>query len=169
MLQRAGVQLLPFSPLHDSSLPPGLSAVLLGGGAVPAHARELAANAPMLQALRAFAHAGGYVLGEADGLMYLSQSLQLARHDAAATQAAQCHAMGACAACWLWAWPPAQTRLPLRLQAVSSKVSIADHLCIMLLPCLLCACVCAQWACFRSTPRRSRSQISRQLQRRTSV
>lgn len=76
MLGAAGVQLVPFSPLHDTQLPPGLSAVLLGGGAVADWADHLAANKPMLAALRAFAAAGGLVVGEGAALMYLSQSVQ---------------------------------------------------------------------------------------------
>lgn len=80
MLQLAGVQLVPFSPLHDSQLPPGLSGVLLGGGAVAQHAAQLSCNSSMLEALRAFAGAGGLVIGEAGGLLYLSQSLQWQQH-----------------------------------------------------------------------------------------
>lgn len=80
MLRLAGVQLVPFSPLHDTQLPPGLSGVLLGGGAVAEHAAQLSSNASMLGALRAFAQAGGLVVGEAGGLMYLSQSLQRQQH-----------------------------------------------------------------------------------------
>lgn len=87
LLQLAGVQLVPFSPLHDKQLPPGLSGVLLGGGAVAQHAAQLSANSPMLGALRAFAGAGGLVIGEAGGLLYLSQSLQWQQHG-------QRHAMG---------------------------------------------------------------------------
>lgn len=87
LLQLAGVQLVPFSPLHDKQLPPGLSGVLLGGGSVAQHAAQLSANSPMLGALRAFAGAGGLVIGEAGGLLYLSQSLQWQQHG-------QRHAMG---------------------------------------------------------------------------
>jgi cobyrinic acid a,c-diamide synthase len=89
MLQLAGVQLVPFSPLHDCQLPPGLSGVLVGGGAVAQHAAQLSCNTPMLEALRAFAGAGGLVLGEAGGLLYLSRSLQW-------QQEGQRHAMGEC-------------------------------------------------------------------------
>lgn len=76
MLTLCGVQLVPFSPLHDKQLPPGLSAVLLGGGPVQDWLGQLSANSSMLQALRAFAAAGGLVVGEGAGLMYLSQSVQ---------------------------------------------------------------------------------------------
>lgn len=87
MLQSAGVQLVPFSPLHDQQLPPGLSGLLLGGGAVAQHAAQLSGNTAMLEAVRAFAGAGGLVIGEAGGLLYLSQSLQWQQHG-------QRHAMG---------------------------------------------------------------------------
>jgi hypothetical protein len=75
LLTSAGVQLVPFSPIRDGRLPPGLSGVLLGGG--PAHrwAHHLAANGPMLAALRAFAAAGGLVWAEGSGMVYVSQSL----------------------------------------------------------------------------------------------
>lgn len=76
MLTAAGVQLVPFSPLHDQQLPPGLSAVLLGGGPLTDWVEALSANIPMLEAVRAFASAGGLVIGEGAGLMYLSQSVQ---------------------------------------------------------------------------------------------
>lgn len=74
------MQLVPFSPLHDAQLPPGLCGVLLGGGPVAAWAPALAANACMAQALRAFAGAGGLVVAEGEALMYLSQSLQQSGH-----------------------------------------------------------------------------------------
>eukprot|EP00775_Hariotina_reticulata_P007127 gene7127-7341_t len=76
MLQCAGVQLVPFSPLCDRQLPPGLSAVLLGGGAAAQWAEQLQNNAAMVEALRAFAAAGGLVMGEGAGMMYLSRSIQ---------------------------------------------------------------------------------------------
>eukprot|EP00879_Flechtneria_rotunda_P006190 GHRR01006507.1.p1 GENE.GHRR01006507.1~~GHRR01006507.1.p1 ORF type:complete len:1538 (+),score=611.00 GHRR01006507.1:116-4615(+) len=79
MLQCAGVQLVPFSPLHDARLPPGVSALLLGGGALADCSQQLAANTPMLEAIRAFAAAGGLVVGEGSAVMYLSQSAQLSR------------------------------------------------------------------------------------------
>lgn len=76
MLYGAGVQLVPFSPLTDRGLPPGLSALLLGGGPVQDWAGMLSTNEPMLAALRAFARAGGLVFGEGEALMYLAVSLR---------------------------------------------------------------------------------------------
>ena len=80
--------MVPFSPLLDSQLPPGLSAVLLGGGLMADWAEQLAANTAMLEALRAFAAAGGLVIGEGAALMYLSQSVQ--------QPGQQRHTMGEC-------------------------------------------------------------------------
>ncbi|GBF99653.1 hypothetical protein Rsub_12472 [Raphidocelis subcapitata] len=78
LLAAAGAQLVPFSPLHDAAPPPGVSALLIGGGEPEAWAARLASNGSMLAALRAFASAGGIVLGEGGGLMYLAASMQTA-------------------------------------------------------------------------------------------
>lgn len=67
MLQLAGVQLVPFSPLHDRQLPPGLSGVLLGGGAVAQHAAQLSCNTPMLEALGRLRALGAWCLGRLEG------------------------------------------------------------------------------------------------------
>ena len=79
MLTAAGIQLVPFSPLDDQQLPPGLSAVYLGGAGanLTPWLSQLAANVPCLEALRSFAAAGGLVLGEGAGLVYLSQSVEV--------------------------------------------------------------------------------------------
>jgi cobyrinic acid a,c-diamide synthase len=79
MLTAAGIQLVPFSPLHDQQLPLGVSAVYLGGAAaqLTPWLPHLAANEPCLEALRSFAAAGGLVLGEGAGLIYLSQSVEV--------------------------------------------------------------------------------------------
>jgi len=51
MLQCAGVQLVPFSPLHDRQLPPGVSAVLLGGVQQWSGAEQLQSNVAVVEAL----------------------------------------------------------------------------------------------------------------------
>lgn len=65
-----------FSPLRDS-LPPRLDAIIFGGGHPETHGAQLAANKPLLYAVRAFAHAGGVVYGECGGLMYLSHGIEV--------------------------------------------------------------------------------------------
>ena len=65
-----------FSPLRDL-LPPRLDAVIFGGGHPEMHVEQLAANKPLLYAVRAFALAGGIVYGECGGLMYLSHGIEV--------------------------------------------------------------------------------------------
>jgi cobyrinic acid a,c-diamide synthase len=72
LLRDAGAELVFFSPIADT-LPDDLQGIYLGGGYPELHADSLAANRPMLAAVRAFAAAGGVVYGECGGLMYLGQ------------------------------------------------------------------------------------------------
>ncbi|WP_102127209.1 cobyrinate a,c-diamide synthase [Deinococcus planocerae] len=75
-LREAGARLVPFSPLRDAGLPPGVGGVLLGGGYPEAHAAGLAANVSLRAALRDFAAGGRPVIGECGGLMYLAETLE---------------------------------------------------------------------------------------------
>jgi len=75
MLQRGGVQLVPFSPLAEDQLPENVDALYLGGGYPELYAERLANNAAMLAAVRQFAHGGGCIYAECGGLMYLGRSL----------------------------------------------------------------------------------------------
>lgn len=75
-LRAAGADLVPFSPLRDAGLPPGVGGALLGGGYPEAHAAELSANRALRAALRAFAATGRPVVGECGGLMYLGETLE---------------------------------------------------------------------------------------------
>lgn len=75
-LRAAGIELVEFSPLRDAALPPGIQGMYLGGGYPELHARELAANVKMRNAVRAFAQGGGFIYGECGGLMYLARELE---------------------------------------------------------------------------------------------
>jgi cobyrinic acid a,c-diamide synthase len=75
LLQEQGIELVFFSPMIDA-LPERLHALYFGGGYPELHAAALAANLPLLAAVRAFALAGGVVYGECGGLMYLGKSIQ---------------------------------------------------------------------------------------------
>jgi cobyrinic acid a,c-diamide synthase len=75
LLCRAGANVVPFSPLRDAGLPSGTAALYLGGGYPELHAARLAANAPLLAAIRAALAAGLPCYAECGGLMYLTAGL----------------------------------------------------------------------------------------------
>jgi cobyrinic acid a,c-diamide synthase len=75
MLRQAGAELVPFSPLEDSNLPPALKGLYLGGGYPELHAEQLAANTAMLGKVRDFCASGKPVYAECGGFMYLMRSL----------------------------------------------------------------------------------------------
>ncbi|ACF11597.1 cobyrinic acid a,c-diamide synthase [Chlorobaculum parvum NCIB 8327] len=66
-----------FSPLHDHELPEA-DLVYLAGGYPELHARALAANAEMRNAIAEWCRNGGATYAECGGLMYLGQTLTLA-------------------------------------------------------------------------------------------
>ncbi len=74
LLEDFGAKLVPFSPLREK-LPAELDLIYLGGGYPELHAKKLASNKVLLEALRCFAHAGGKIYGECGGLMYLSRGI----------------------------------------------------------------------------------------------
>jgi cobyrinic acid a,c-diamide synthase len=72
-LERAGCELVFFSPLHDRSLPEKLDGIYLGGGYPEEHAAELSANTLMLEQVRSFS---GTIYAECGGLMYLAEGIE---------------------------------------------------------------------------------------------
>ena len=72
-LEREG-EVVFFSPLHDTVLPE-VDLIYLPGGYPELFLAELSANEEMKRALRAYCEAGGKVLAECGGMMYLCKSI----------------------------------------------------------------------------------------------
>ncbi|MGH7318659.1 MAG: cobyrinate a,c-diamide synthase [Candidatus Rokuibacteriota bacterium] len=75
LLRAAGAELIFWSPLREAELP-DVDALYLGGGYPEVYAARLAANAPMREAVKAFAMAGHPVYAECGGLLYLAEALE---------------------------------------------------------------------------------------------
>jgi cobyrinic acid a,c-diamide synthase len=74
-LRTAGAELVFWSPMADTELP-DVDALYLGGGYPEVHARALAANRSMREAVTAFAAAGHPIYAECGGLLYLAEALE---------------------------------------------------------------------------------------------
>lgn len=75
---RAFGRLVFFSPLHDEKLPAEADALLLPGGYPENYAKQLSENVSMRESILRFAQAGGKVLAECGGFLYLMKTLTLA-------------------------------------------------------------------------------------------
>lgn len=74
LLEALGAELLFFSPLHFSRMPV-MDSLYLPGGYPELHARALARNRPMVEAIRAHHQAGKPTLAECGGMLYLLDGL----------------------------------------------------------------------------------------------
>lgn len=75
-LRTAGAELIPFSPLHDTSLPKNVSGIILGGGFPEVFASRLADNTSMRKSVHDAISNGMRCYAECGGLMYLSETLR---------------------------------------------------------------------------------------------
>lgn len=75
LLEAAGAEVVAVDPLRDDNLPEGTDGLLIPGGFPEMYAAKLAANEPMRRAVREFSQAGGPVVAECAGLLYLAESL----------------------------------------------------------------------------------------------
>ena len=74
-LREAGAELVPFSPLHDRTLPPAINGLWFSGGYPELHADELAANHSLRREIADAITAGMPIYAECGGLMYLAERL----------------------------------------------------------------------------------------------
>ncbi len=75
VLEDAGAQIVPFSPLHEDRLP-AVDGLLLGGGFPEMFAEQLQANGAMRRSIREAAEAGMPIYAECGGYMYLMEGLR---------------------------------------------------------------------------------------------
>lgn len=76
LLERAGAELVEFSPLHDTQLPENIAGLYLGGGYPELHAEQLQKNTSMRQQIAAQAKAGLPIYAECGGFMYLCAAIE---------------------------------------------------------------------------------------------
>ncbi|HXZ90879.1 MAG TPA: cobyrinate a,c-diamide synthase [Candidatus Dormibacteraeota bacterium] len=76
LLEANGAEVVPFSPMHDSSLPSNLHGMFLGGGFPEAYAKQLEENQLMRESIKKAVEDEMPVYAECGGLMYLVQSTQ---------------------------------------------------------------------------------------------
>lgn len=74
LLEQMGATLTFFSPLIDKALP-DVDSLYLPGGYPELHLQALAANRPMIDAIKAHQQAGKPLLAECGGMLYLLESL----------------------------------------------------------------------------------------------
>lgn len=76
LLEKAGAELVPFSPIHDKKLPENLDGLLLGGGYPENHGAALEANEGLRREIREAAEGGMPILAECGGYLYLLEQLE---------------------------------------------------------------------------------------------
>ncbi len=99
LLERAGAEIVRFSPIRDRNLPAGLDGLYLGGGYPEVFAASLAQNGSIKNEISRAAEAGMPVYAECGGFMYLCAAIEQPRESS--------HAMAG-----VFPWPV--TMLPRR-------------------------------------------------------
>jgi len=74
MMELAGAEVVPFSPVHDRALP-DVDGLYIGGGYPELYARELSENSGMLSSLEGLHKRGHPIFAECGGLMYLGREI----------------------------------------------------------------------------------------------
>jgi cobyrinic acid a,c-diamide synthase len=76
LLQRAGAEVVRFSPIHDPDLPSDLDGIYFGGGYPELSADKLSDNKRLRHQVLAKSQAGMPIYGECGGLMYLCREIE---------------------------------------------------------------------------------------------
>lgn len=76
LLQKAGIEILEFSPLRDKRLPENISGLLLGGGYPENYLSELSQNVAMKTAIKEAFEKGIPTLAECGGFLYLLDEIK---------------------------------------------------------------------------------------------
>ncbi|RUM92420.1 MAG: cobyrinate a,c-diamide synthase, partial [Thermodesulfatator sp.] len=71
LLEIAGAELVPFSPIRDQHLPDGIQGLYLGGGYPELYCQDISLNHTMRSAVRRFSMEGRPLFAECGGFMYL--------------------------------------------------------------------------------------------------
>jgi cobyrinic acid a,c-diamide synthase len=75
LMELAGAEVVPFSPVHDSVLP-DVDGVYIGGGYPELYARELSENRGMISSLERAHEKDMPIYAECGGLMYLAREIE---------------------------------------------------------------------------------------------
>ncbi|MFP4693046.1 MAG: cobyrinate a,c-diamide synthase [Halothece sp.] len=75
LLEQLGGEVIPYSPLDDTALPPNLDLLYLPGGFPEVFAQELAQNKAIVKEIKTAIQGGLTTYAECGGLMYLCQSI----------------------------------------------------------------------------------------------
>lgn len=76
LMRSCGMELVPFSPIHDKELPPGTEAIYLGGGYPELHCKALSENVAMRSQILGASHSGMPIYAECGGMMYLCDAME---------------------------------------------------------------------------------------------
>ncbi|ADE55444.1 cobyrinic acid a,c-diamide synthase [Coraliomargarita akajimensis DSM 45221] len=76
LLAELGLELIPFSPLHDSRLPAKVHGLILGGGFPEMYAEPLSSNRTLLGDIAKRHHDGMPIYAECGGFMFLAENIQ---------------------------------------------------------------------------------------------
>jgi cobyrinic acid a,c-diamide synthase len=74
LMELSGAEVVPVSPIHDSSLPE-IDGLYIGGGYPELYAKELSENGSMIESIRRAHEEDMPIFGECGGLMYLCEEI----------------------------------------------------------------------------------------------